>query len=130
VVAAYNKVEVLYEVVEYVDEEDSTSKRNAFNKEVLECERRIRGEGSYYALAFFSGPCSLCEERKCCEERCRRFAAARMPICASTIDLKHLSTEVLGLSTDHALSFWKSNLTQHYFRDHSPEHLCIGLVLY
>jgi predicted metal-binding protein len=124
------KVIILFEEIEYSNNFDLIDKRNSFHAELLEKEHRLKMDGKYYAVCFVSGACSMCEKEKCTPDSCKRAAVGRTPICATGIDLMHLTTEILGLSKEDALSFMKQNLSKDYFDKNDNKYFCLGLILY
>lgn len=124
------KVIILFEKIEYSDNFELSDKRNLFNTKLLEKEHRFKMDGKYYAVCFVSGACSMCEKEKCTSGRCKRVAVGRTPICATGIDLMHLTTKILDLSKEDTLSFMKQNLSKDYFDGNNNKYLCLGLILY
>ena len=129
-IESYEKIMVFFEIIDFSDKYDLTNKRNLFHAKLLENEHRLKRQGEYYALCFVSGACTLCERNKCNSNECKRPLVGRTPICAAGIDLMHLSTEVLGLSKELSLAFWRPNLSKDHFDKTSDEYLCLGAICY
>ena len=128
--ARYDKATVCYETVTFRDNADLTLQRNVFNLNLIKLEHQLKKEGNYFALAFISGGCTLCEEKVCTLVECTRVNSGRTPVCALGIDMQHLGEQVLSLAKQDALSFWKANLSRSLFDPSSKGYLCLGLLVY
>lgn len=129
-ILSYNNARVLYEIIEYKDRKDLIAKKNKFQEGLLKSEAELRGSGNYYAMAFAAGPCTMCDTQECNKHNCHRPFLSRMSLCSTGIDLKHLTMQLLCLSQQEALSYWKLQLPQEYFVETDDKYLCLGLILY
>lgn len=127
---SYENVKIIYEVIHFTDNIDLIIKRNTFNSSVLRIEQQLKKDGKFFALAFISGACTMCENKACNLEECTRVLVGRTSVCAIGVDLLHLGTKLLYLSNHQVLSFWKASLPRDYFDETIDEYLCLGLVFY
>lgn len=124
------KVKIFFEKIEYSDKFDLNEKRNLFHTELLKKEHQLKMEGKYYALCFVSGACTMCEKEKCNSDSCKRVTVGRTPVCATGIDLMHLTTEILGLSKKDALSFMNQNIYRDGIDKTGNKYICLGFIFY
>lgn len=129
-IASYQHANIYFENIEFNDRFDLLEKRKMFQTRLLEEERRLKLEGNFYALCFFSGECSMCDDKICNLNECRRPFHGRVPVCATGIDIMKLCEEVLGLSKEQSISYWKPLFSKNYFKKFDNKHLCLGIILY
>jgi len=127
---SYERVKILYEIIDFADNHDLAVKRNIFNSKLLEIEHDLKKKGKYFALCFISGACTMCENKPCNLAECKRVHVGRTSICALGIDIMHICTEILHLPLKNSLTFWKTNFSKDFFDDSSHRYLCLGLILY
>jgi len=130
-IESYQKVNILFEIIEFADKADLINKKNIFQNEAIKIERKLKREGNYYALCFAAGPCAMCvKDNNCSLSECSRVLVGRTPVCATGVDLMHLSTEIMKLSKDDSLSYWIPILSNNYFDELKNKYLCLCLVFY
>lgn len=128
-VEKYTTARFYHALVRYEAERELAKERQRFNVQLMQAERELRMAGEYYATAFISGPCSMCGEAVCHERECRRRTAARMPICASGVDLKWATSHILDVPARNALSYWRTNLSKKFYEGDESLYLCLGMIL-
>jgi len=129
-VNSYQYADIYFENIRFNDKFDLIEKRRLFQSKLLKEERRLRLEGNFFALCFFSGACAMCGDEICDLDECRRPLAGRMAICATGIDMMKLCDEVLKLPKEQSISYWKPLFSESYFEKFGNKHLCLGLILY
>jgi predicted metal-binding protein len=130
IINSYQYVNIFYEDIKFNNKFDLLEKRKSFQIKLLREERRLKLEGNFYALCFFSGACAMCGDDICNLNECKRSLTGRMPVCATGIDISMLFEKILKIPKEQSISYWKPLFSKSHFKDSSNKHLCLGLVFY
>ncbi|MBN2689838.1 MAG: hypothetical protein JXR42_04500 [Gammaproteobacteria bacterium] len=120
---SYEYIRVVYENINYNDKEDLLKQRRHFHDKLLQEERKLK-QNNVFSIAFDSGVDAMHDVVNNSDHGLGRF-----PICATGIDLQHLCAELLGISTENMLSFWKLLLPE-FLTQSKSSCLCLGCVLF
>ncbi len=129
-VNSYQHVDIYFENIMFDDQSGLVEKRRLFQEKLLKEECRLRKEGNFYALCFFSGACSMCGDEICNLDKCKRPLTGRMAVCATGIDIMNLCDKLLKVSKEHGISYWKPLFSEGCFENPKNKHLCLGFIFY
>ncbi|MCX5679370.1 MAG: DUF2284 domain-containing protein [Candidatus Omnitrophica bacterium] len=127
---SYEYANIYFDNIEFDNKFDLAQKRKAFQVKLLEEECRLKSEGNFYALCFFSGACLMCDDDICNLNECKRPSAGRMAVCATGIDIMKLCESVLKLPEGQSISYWKPLFAKSHFKEFNDRYLCLGLIFY
>ena len=126
----YQTARIRYRIGSSASRDEVLSLRRDFHRALLGDERALRECGHHYALAFTTGACSQCEVAECTQETCNRAPIGRVPLCATGIDVAHLSHDILGLSVSQALQFWRYSVVMRSNANVNDGYLFLGAIFY
>jgi len=129
-IKSYEYAVILHDVIKFENSLTLWSERKVFQEKLLKEEQELKRKGHFFAVCFFSGFCSVCEENLCRHSECVRPSNGRVPICGTGIDIAEICFEKLHLKPDLCASYWKPLLKKEYTKRTVDQHLCLGLILY
>lgn len=130
IIKCYEYAYLCYEIISYGDSVNLWKHIRAFQGKMLAKEHSLKRDGHFFAISFFSGACSMCDEHPCRLHECNRKSVGRTPICGTGINIAELCQPYPNLTQELQLSFWKPLLATEYVKYTNYKHLCLGVIFY
>lgn len=129
-IASYDHCILCYKIINFDDNVKLGEQRRSLQRKMLEEEYALKRKGHFFAVSFFPGPCSICDNDPCKLTKCIRPSVGRAPICSTGVNIAQVCQNMLNIPTELHTSYWQPLYPKEYIKEIYNRNFSLGFILY